>query len=590
MCYPMHVLLLTTFLLAPLASADEKPAATHANAPPPNPVDAVRVSLTCAGYSPVPINMDRRMFFFYVDGRVGTEKVRFQLDSGIWETELDLTVAKRLNLKLGEQVPSIGAGGSHVDRQVEFPSFSIGAYDIFADWKRFEGLTGDLSGFRSSPAGLLGMGVLERWAAVVDYPSRTLYLRPTLTTAWPRLAGTWTVMTWQQEGHARMLDSKVPPTFTFADHRLKLTDGSKTRDYAIRLMSVDNGVYQVLLFDPKKEGKPDVVTLAGGLIKIAGGRMTACLALDVKKAKKLPPAFDSPKGSGYVLLALKRSGPEAPDQKPSDPLRELLLKDGYTAVPLKKDTEGKRAVIASAGRHALRLLVDTGANFSTFDSTGIDKWAGKRRGEGEGRGFGGSVKADEVHLRGLTLAKYNTRRAWAEVYGFGIDLSTVNKYLLEEKLPSIHGVLGNLDLLNGSAVIDFGTNTLYLRPVKQTIWPQLEGKWVAVRYAFDGRKGQYKLGDAAVEFKGGRVRFITPGGTPEWGFHLRDEGDRFRLGLFDPKADELAEGFKYSSGGLLKLTDGKLTLVMEQGVRKEPTEFAAPAGSGLLLVEYKRAK
>jgi hypothetical protein len=30
---------------------------------------------------------------------------------------------------------------------------------------------------------------------------------------------------------------------------------------------------------------------------------------------------------------------------------------------------------------------------------------------------------------------------------------------------------------------------------------------------------------------------------------------------------------------------------MEQGpVRKEPTEFAAPAGSGLLLVEYERAK
>ena len=91
------------------------------------------------------------------------------------------------------------------------------------------------------PGGVLGMGVLDPWAAVVDYPARALYLRPPLTTAWPRLAGTWTVTNWQEDGAARKLDPKAPPTFTFADRRLKLTDGGQTREYAIRLVPSDDG-------------------------------------------------------------------------------------------------------------------------------------------------------------------------------------------------------------------------------------------------------------------------------------------------------------------------------------------------------------
>ena len=203
--------------------------------------------------------------------------------------------------------------------------------------------------------------------------------------------------------------------------------------------------------------------------------------------------------------------------------------------------------------------------------------------------LGGKAKGEKVSLRGLTLGGYDTRRAWAEVYGQGFDLAGVNKFLAEQKRRPIQGVLGNLDLLNGSAVIDFGTNTLYLRPARETVGPQLEGKWVGVRYEFDGQKGRYAPGDGTVEFKGGRVRFTTRAGTKEWGFHLRDEGDRYRVGLFDPRADELADGFGYSGSGLLRLAGGTLTLVMERG-GKEPTEFAAPKGSGLLLVEYERAK
>lgn len=117
----------------------------------------------------------------------------------------------------------------------------------------------------------------------------------------------------------------------------------------------------------------------------------------------------------------------------------------------------------------------------------------------------------------------------------------------------------------------------------------MEGKWVGVRFEYEGKKGRFAPRDATVEFKGGRVWFTYLGEAAERGFHLQDCGNRYRVGLFDPKVDELADEFGYLSKGLLRLAGGTLTLVMEQG-RNEPTEFAAPKGSGLLLVEYERAK
>ena len=279
-----------------------------------------------------------------------------------------------------------------------------------------------------------------------------------------------------------------------------------------------------------------------------------------------------------VLLELKQTAPGTADEKRADPLRELLTHEGYTPVPMEMLPDGRRVVTARTGQHDLRLMVDTGTSKSVFDPTGLEKRDAERLGKVEADGLAGRVKVEEIHLRGLKLGAYDTRRAWVVVNGAEIDLAGFNRALAGEKQKPLQGLLGAQDLRNGSAVIDFGTNTLYLRTVRQTVGPQLEGKWVAVRYEADGQKGPYKPGDAALEFKGGRVRFAS-GGTSEWGFHLRDEGDKYRVGLFDPEADDLTDGFKYSRCGLLKVAEGTLTVVMEHGrIREEPTEFAAPKG------------
>jgi uncharacterized protein (TIGR03067 family) len=574
------VVLLTFFLAQPVGAEDK---------PPEKPADARRAALVRAGYSHVPLTFDPLRMGFFVDGAVGPEKVKLLLDSGSGDTLLDLKLATRLKLKIGEEKATTGLGGSMVGRRTYVPGLMFGTYDTQKDWPNVAAQATDLSGWSGAPGGVIGAHVLDPWAAVVDYPGRAVYLRPPLTTAWPRLLGTWTVTSWKEDGQARKLDPKEPPTFSFGDRRLKLTDGGKTCEYSLQFGPNDEGDYLLMMLPQRDGDVSSMIVVGGGRIKAKDGAMIACLCLDTDKPKPLPTDFSAPKGSGCVLLELKSASSDA--RKPlADPLRELLLKDGYTAVPLERESDGKRMVTARIGQHDLRLVVDTGATASLFDAARLGNWGGKRLGGVESQGLGIKFKGDEVKLRGLTLGGHDTRRTWAAVYGGAFDLSRINEALALQKLPPIQGALGNLDLLTGSAVIDFGTNTLYLRPIKETLWPQLEGKWVGVRYEFDGQKGRYAPGDGVVEFKGGRVRFTSKDGTAESGFHLRDEGDRYRFGLFDPKADELADVFKYSSTGLLKLADGKLTLVMEQGqVRKEPTEFAAPPGSGLLLVEYERA-
>ncbi|MBX9583145.1 MAG: aspartyl protease family protein, partial [Gemmataceae bacterium] len=532
-----------------------------------------------------------RVRLLQADGAVGPEKVKFLVDSGAGETLLDAAVARRLKLELGKESTQVGLAGRWVGREAIAPGLLIGPYDTRFDWTGFAVVAGDLSGWLSRPGGVLGTDVLGPWAGVVDYPARTLYLRPPLVAGWPRMAGTWAVTSWREDGKDRKLDPQAPPTFAFADRRLKLTEGDKNFELAVQFGPNEDGDW-LLLYDPKEEGKPNPEIVAGGRVRIDGDRMTACLLLGGDN-DQLPTEFAAPKGSGHALLELKRTAPAADRKPPADPLRDLLVKDGYTAVPLERVPGGGRVAVARAGQHDLRLLVDTGATVSLFDTAGLTQWGATRRDGVALWALGSLAQSAEIGLPGLKLGGYDTRRAWAEVYGAATDLAGVNKALADKKGKQVHGVLGNLDLLTGSAVVDFGTNTLYLRPAKDTLWPKLEGKWVGTAWEQDGAKGRYDAGASAVEFTDGRVRYTANGKTAEWGFHLRDEGGHYRVGLFDPGADVLADGFRYASGGLLKVDGDKLTLLMVRDkakVKGEPSEFKAPAGSGLLVVEYERAK
>jgi len=271
--------------------------------------------------------------------------------------------------------------------------------------------------------------------------------------------------------------------------------------------------------------------------------------------------------------------PPAKPEKPGDARRAALERAGYTPVPLAVEPRhlafSGDAVI---GTEKVKFDLDSGATWSSIDLKLATRLKLKLGGEAASLGLDGKQVGRWAYVPGLKLGRYDTRKDFPNVPAQAVDLSG--------RPGAPGGVLGMEVFDPRAAVIDYPARTMYLRPTFTTVWPRLEGKWAAVRYEFDGNKGRYKPGDGAVEFKGGRVRFTSKDGVKEWGFHLEDELDLYRVGLFDPKADELADGFRYAGGGLLlRLNGDTLSLVMG-----EPDEFGAPAGSGLLLVEYERAK
>lgn len=564
--------------------------------PAPKPDDARRTALVKAGYTAVPLTYDPKNLNFFADGKVDTEKVNLFVDSGFGQTVIDTKVAKALKLELGEENSAQGIGGKWTGKAAMIGGLRIGPYDTGKDWSGWQVLAGDLSGWQGSPGAVLGMDILDSWGAVIDYHAHTLYLRSPLVSAWPRMAGTWEATGWQEEGAARKLDPKTPPTLTFADQRLKITDDGTTREFDITFGPNDEGEYLVLYRHGREKPEPPA---AAGRIKIEGDTMTACLLLNLKNLKQgegltLPEEFAAPKGSGRVLLALKRTTPAADRKKPADPLRDLLVKEGYTAVPLDRHADGSRVMAARTGKHDLRLMLDTGCSLTTLDSAGLKKWGVKAGDRVEGQGLSNTFQGDMRLLRDLHVGGYDTRRAWGGAECLGTDLAGVNKARADLKLKPVDGLLGNLTLHNGSAVIDYHTNTLYLRPLKDTLWPKLEGTWTGVAQELDGRRGKYPAGFApTLEFKDGRYTYSAFRESKEWGFHVQEYGPHYRVGLFDPKADGPTDDAGYTSGFIFKLAGGKLTMVMvvdPAKTKEEPTEFAAPNGSGLVLMEFVPAK
>ncbi|MBX9585221.1 MAG: aspartyl protease family protein [Gemmataceae bacterium] len=531
---------------------------------------------------------------FTADGSVGTARVKFRLDTGSEGTHLDAKVAKALKLQLGGEYRAAGIGGEAPGRVVKFPGFTVGPFDYLeGGLSAYHGLAADLSWQGDGANGVLGFGALDPYAAVIDYPARTLYLRRPLLTAWPRLAGTWAVRSWQEEGAARKPGRNDVATFEFVDHRLKLTDGrGKVHEFALRLIPGD-GVSTLLLFDPEDVGKPGLAYEDALLVKVDGGRMTVCMMID-EKAKGLPTAFAAPKDSGYALLELTNAAPAA-GRKAADPLRDLLLKEGYTAVPLERDPDGGRRVAGRAGGRAVNLAVDTGASTSVFDAARLKKWGPKPFMEAETQGFGGHQKGTIYRLRGFEVGGYDTRRAWREAWATGIDLTGINKARVEHKLPPIDGLLGANELRNGSAVIDYHTDTLYLRPFADTLGPRLAGKWVGVSTTHDGETHGYEADEApTAEFAGGRLWTTNPGEPAETAaFHVQDFGGHYCLGLFDPDAEGLAADFTYDNQLLVKLDGDTLSVLAVTDPRKAGphlSEFRpAKKGSGLSLIEFQRA-
>ena len=153
------------------------PPARGADPSPKTPADARRAALEKAGYTHVPLRLEK--LYFYVEGTIGTERVKFLLDSGSQRTSLDVKLAGKLRLDLGNETTAVGVGGATVGRDTHISGLKIGRFDAGKDLPRIAAEAADLSVWPGVP-GVLGANLLDTWGAVIDYPARALYLRPPL--------------------------------------------------------------------------------------------------------------------------------------------------------------------------------------------------------------------------------------------------------------------------------------------------------------------------------------------------------------------------------------------------------------------------
>ncbi|MDY3560603.1 retroviral-like aspartic protease family protein [Gemmata sp. JC673] len=301
-----------------------------------------------------------------------------------------------------------------------------------------------------------------------------------------------------------------------------------------------------------------------------------------------------------VVLAISLSAtadgrPKPVDHPKADPFRQLLEKKGYVAVPLAEE-EGQFTVECRIETETCRLLLDTGAESSSLDAAVVKKLGLRHGDEVKFVGIGGVQTGHEVSLRGLRFGDFDTRTMAHALPLRSVDLSTLNAARDRRKHGRIDGLLGDGALRLGSAVIDYPNRTLYLRTPLNTLWPEVEGRWVGTSGQEDGRGRKIDpKAPPRLEFKD-RALHLTDGEKRyRFGVHVRPESDRYTLVFFDPEK-ELAKELKYEAGGLLKVSGGKLTvcLCLDPSKAKKgeefPDDFKTAAGSGHLLLEFQRDK
>ena len=297
-----------------------------------------------------------------------------------------------------------------------------------------------------------------------------------------------------------------------------------------------------------------------------------------------------------LLAAVPASGQQKPTlpERPVDPLRAILQKKGYTAVPLLKDTDRPRFNIdCKIGTEVFRLHLDTGADSSLLDAALVKKLGLKQGDKIESVAIGGTHKSYETSLRGMSIGDFDTRTMANSLRLQSGDYSKVN---VDRKVQQVQGVLGNGALRINSAVIDYSARTLYLRTPLDGLWPEIAGTWVATGGREEGR--ERKIDPKAppkLEFKNNRFHLTDGANQYGFGMHVQPGKDYFTLMFFDPE-QELAKELVYKAGGRMKVSDGKLTICLCLDLTKAkkgaefPDAFKTTAGSGHLLLEFRREK
>ncbi|MFD0761859.1 retropepsin-like aspartic protease [Lutibacter aestuarii] len=142
-------------------------------------------------------------------------------------------------------------------------------------------------------------------------------------------------------------------------------------------------------------------------------------------------------------------------------LKNLLLRQGYTKVKLKKINTNHFELKAKINKVKGKFILDTGASNSCVSIDLADKFHlelqdSETKAAGAGA-IGMETKTSSKNKLELKEWNYNSFNLVL------IDLSHVNTALTEHNADAVDGIIGADILEKGSAIIDYETKSLYLK-------------------------------------------------------------------------------------------------------------------------------
>ena len=142
-------------------------------------------------------------------------------------------------------------------------------------------------------------------------------------------------------------------------------------------------------------------------------------------------------------------------------LTEFLEQNGYTRVPLSRSGIGHFHTDGTLNGRPISVLVDTGAGSTVF-SLDIARELGLRLTKLEMRG--GGAGAAQLDVYGIREARFRLGKIMPKVGTLlAMDLTHVNQAASLRRSGPIDAVLGGDVLEAHSAVIDYGSSSLYLK-------------------------------------------------------------------------------------------------------------------------------
>lgn len=143
-------------------------------------------------------------------------------------------------------------------------------------------------------------------------------------------------------------------------------------------------------------------------------------------------------------------------------LIDVLLKQGYSKIPLKNNGAGHFKLTAKVNGKNGRFILDTGASHTVIDEASAEKFSLKISGKTakDAGGLGTDAlktrksTGNELNIKGFILSK--------AVFAV-IDLAYVNSALQKNGSEKIDGVIGADILKKHKALIDYSEKALYLK-------------------------------------------------------------------------------------------------------------------------------